>query len=236
MLQERALNWYELLISEINEADLTWEQFRKRFELKFVPEAEKVTLARRFIDLVQGESSMTDYVASFESISKYGVEYINTSLKKNHRFVYGLNKNLKKPLLLKLEVSFDQLDDIALRLEEVDKESDVEVKQNINKKSPFKFKPNPNKKGKQATSVAKTPTSSRGEYYNCGSKDHYANKCPKPLTCRYCKSSGHTISSCPKLQSKKEGKLNFVQALTNTSLGQGISHSILDGIIIFHDF
>ena len=57
MLQERQLDWYELLISEINEADLTWEKFRERFELKFVPEAEKVTLARRFIDLVQGKSS-----------------------------------------------------------------------------------------------------------------------------------------------------------------------------------
>ena len=67
---------------------------------------------------------MTDYVASFESLSKYGIEYINTPMKKNQRFVYGLNKNLKKPLLLKLEVSFDQLVDIALRLEEADRESD----------------------------------------------------------------------------------------------------------------
>ena len=28
MLQERALDWHELLTSEIIEADLTWEQFR----------------------------------------------------------------------------------------------------------------------------------------------------------------------------------------------------------------
>ena len=27
MLRERALDWYELLISETNEADLTWEKF-----------------------------------------------------------------------------------------------------------------------------------------------------------------------------------------------------------------
>src|SRR5574338_803815 len=162
MLQEKALDWYELLISEIIEADLTWEQFRERFELKFVPKAEKVPLARRFIDLVQSESSVTDYVASFESLSKYGVEYINTTLKKNHRFVYGLNKNLKKPLLLKLEVSFDQLVDIALRLEEADRESDVEVvgsKPNFNnKKRPNRFKgPYPSKKGKSAPPAAKTP-------------------------------------------------------------------------------
>ena len=63
MLQERALDWYELLISEMNEMDLTWDKFREWFELKFMPEEEKVTLARRFIDLVQGESSVADYVS-----------------------------------------------------------------------------------------------------------------------------------------------------------------------------
>ena len=125
---------------------------------------------------------MTDYVASFESLSKYGVEYINTPMKKNQRFVYGLNKNLKKQLLLKLEVSFDQLIDIALRLEEADNEGDVEVvraKQNFNNnmKGPIKFKgPNPIKKGKQQTPLAKSPISSRGRCYNCGSTDHYAKE------------------------------------------------------------
>ena len=40
---------------------------------------------------------------------------------------------------------------------------------------------------------------------------------------------------CPKLQNRKEGKLNVAQAPGNTSRGQGISHSILDGIILFRD-
>lgn len=239
-LQERALDRYELLISEINEADITWEQFRERFELKFVPEAEKVTLARRFIDLVQGEASVTDYVASFEYLSKYGVEYISTPLKKNQRFVYGLNKNLKKPLLLKLEVPFDQLIDIALHLEEADRENDVEVvgsKPNFNnRKRPNKFKgPYPSKKGKQATPAAKTFSSTEGKCFNCGSRDHFTNKCSKPRTCCYCKSPDHYLSSCPKLQNRKEGKLNVAQAPGNTSRGQGIYHSILDVIIIFRD-
>ena len=205
-----------------------------------MPEVEKVTLARRFIDLVQGESSVTDYVASFESLSKYGVEYINTLLKNNQRFVYGLNKNLKKSLLLKLEVSFDQLIDIALRLEKAYKESDVEVgsaKPNSNnnkKRHPFiRFEsPNPSKRAKQETSIAKTPIPNRGECYNCGSKNHYINRCPRPISCRYCKSADHYISLCPKRQSRREGKL---QAPSNSSLSQGTFHSIIDGIVLFRD-
>ena len=107
---------------------------------------------------------------------------------------------------------------------------------NINKKRHIKFKiPNPNKKGKQAILVAKTPTSSRGRCYNCGSTDHYAKECLKPLFCRYCKSSGHLISTCPILQSRREAELNVVQAPSDTFHGQGISHSILDGIIMFCD-
>ena len=105
-----------------------------------------------------------------------------------------------------------------------------------NKKRPNKFRgPYPNKKGKQATSVAKTSTLGGGQCHNCGSKDHYANKCSKPRTCHYCKSPDHYISLCPKLQGKKGGKLNVSQSPGNTSRGQGISHSILNGIILFRD-
>ena len=129
-------------------------------------------------------------------------------LVKNQEFICAVSKNPEIVLPLKLEVSFDQLIDIALRLEEADNEGDVEVvhaQQNVNNnmKRPIKFKcPIPNKKGRQETQVAKVPTSSRGQCYNCGSKDHYANGCPKLLFCRYCKSLGHLLSSCPKLPSK----------------------------------
>ena len=51
LLQERALDWYELLIAEIDESALSWTRFRERFELKFVPESEKALLARRFLEL-----------------------------------------------------------------------------------------------------------------------------------------------------------------------------------------
>ena len=142
MLQERALDWYELFTAELDESTLTWTQFRERFELKFVPESEKASLARRFLELKKGKSSVSDYVSSFEALSKYGLEYISTPYKKNLKFVSGLKKYLKKSLMLQLKLSFEELVDSALHLEAVEKEidsgDDVEVRKNPNKKQfPF---------------------------------------------------------------------------------------------------
>ena len=95
------------MIAEIDEVGLAWDQLRARFELKFLPEAEKATLAHKFIDLKQGNSSVAYYVAAFESLSKYRVNFINPPLKKNQKFVHRLCKHLKKELLLKLDVSFE---------------------------------------------------------------------------------------------------------------------------------
>ena len=115
-------------------------------------------LSRRFLELKQGESSVSEYVASFEALSKYGLEFISTSYKKNLKFVSGLKKYLKKSLLLQLKLSFEELVDSALHLETVEKECDsdvdVEVSKNPNKKRfPF-HRPNSSsnkKKKKQAT-------------------------------------------------------------------------------------
>ncbi|MDQ4223269.1 hypothetical protein RBK84_02655, partial [Pseudomonas aeruginosa] len=53
MLEERARDWYDLFTSEVAEDAITWEQFKDRFESKFVPETSKLSLARRFLDLVR---------------------------------------------------------------------------------------------------------------------------------------------------------------------------------------
>ena len=62
----------------------------------------------------QGKSSVSDYVASFEALSKYRVEFINTPRKKNLRFVEGLKKYLKNVLLLQLNLPFEELVDSAI--------------------------------------------------------------------------------------------------------------------------
>ena len=60
MLQGRALDWYELLIAELDESTLSWTQFWERFEFKFIPESKKALLVRRFLELKQGKSSVSN--------------------------------------------------------------------------------------------------------------------------------------------------------------------------------
>ena len=81
-----------------------------------------------------------------------------------------------------------------------------------------KFKSShPAKRAKYATSVAKTPNRNWGICYNCNSTDHYANKCPRPLSCRYCKNPGHFTSSCPIRLNRKKAKLNAFPTSSNPS-------------------
>ena len=76
------LDWYELFISEVYESALSWVQFKERLELKFIPESEKANLARSFLELKQGKSYVSDYVASFEALSKYGVSSLTLRVRR----------------------------------------------------------------------------------------------------------------------------------------------------------
>ena len=175
-----------------------------------------------------GQSSATPQDGVFMSAQQL------LDLVKNQEFIYALSKNPEMVLPLKLEVSFNQLVDVTLLHGEVGKGSVCDI--GTSKKRHIKFKSlNPNKRVKQTTFVAKTPIPNRGGCYNCNSMEHYANMCPKPHSCRYCKKPGHLLSACPKLLNKDMRKLNIMQAPRNSSLGQGIFHSILDGIVLFRD-
>lgn len=132
---------------------------------------------------------VTEHMVDFEALSKYGVKHINTPLKKNQKFVYELKKNLKKALLLKLEVSFEKLVDTALRLNEEKKDNSDEaggVKRSFSqKKHPFnKFMSfNSNKTPKKQGHDSKELSRITGECFNCGSKEHFIKDCPKPIIC-----------------------------------------------------
>ena len=123
-LQDGASDWFDVVSAEIGEEELTWERFRERFELRFIPEAEKAILARRFIELKQRDMTVQEYVNTFNSLSKYGPDLVNTPFKKNQKFVDGLRRKLKEQLLTQLRSTFDEIVDLAMRYEDLYRERD----------------------------------------------------------------------------------------------------------------
>lgn len=171
----------------MDEATLTWEKFKQRFESKFLPKAEKAAMAQKFIDLKQGQMSIAEYVAAFESLSNYGLELVNTPTKKNQKFVYGLNKSLRKPLLTLLDCSFKKLVDTALRLEEVEHDSGDGAQRGkpdfmLKRKFPY-YKKSGNFQNMQVKTRMAEPKSQPKDHVDCfnyGEHGHYSRECTKP--------------------------------------------------------
>lgn len=84
-----ALNWWLSVTAHTNEADITWEQFREATLVKWLPEVGKSQLYRDFMDLKQGVMSFTEYERKFNELSQYGLNLIDTPLKKNEKFIPG---------------------------------------------------------------------------------------------------------------------------------------------------
>ena len=120
----------------------------------FISTSHKSILFKKFMELKRNGRPVLDYVSNFEALSKYVLEHVSTPYKNDLKFVNGLKKYLKRPLLLQLDRSFKKLVDVALHLEAVEKEmdsnDDVGVRKNHGKKkfSSHNAKSFPNKKKK----------------------------------------------------------------------------------------
>ena len=86
------MNWWEIVIEEVDERTITWDDFKRRFEIQFVSEAEKGEQLQKFISLKQGSLTAKEYVSSFNFLSKYGMDLISTLAKKARKFARGLNQ------------------------------------------------------------------------------------------------------------------------------------------------
>ena len=97
-LQGRAMNWWNAIRTATPEDQVTWVQFKARFSEKFIPAAQKSVLFKRFLELKQNGRAVSDYIAEFDTLSKYGLSLIDTPEKKNEKFITGLDGYLGKGL------------------------------------------------------------------------------------------------------------------------------------------
>ena len=97
-----------------------WDDFRQRFEMKFLSQAEESMQMERFLALKQGGIYVKEYVNKFNQLARFGLELVNTPHKKALRFARGLNQPLQALALshIPMWVTFERFIDMALMHED----------------------------------------------------------------------------------------------------------------------
>ncbi|XP_070046953.1 uncharacterized protein [Nicotiana tomentosiformis] len=113
--------------SPVGAAPLTWNEFSVLFLVKFVPQTRKEELRRQFEQLRQDGMSVTLYEMRFSKLTRHAVWLVPTKRERIRRFIDGLYYQYRF-VLIRESVSgatFNEVIDIAQRLEMVHKSADV---------------------------------------------------------------------------------------------------------------
>ena len=76
MLKDEASFWWEVTNAE--RPIETWEDFKARFEMKFLSQAELSLQMVKFLSLKQGNLSVKEYVNKFNQLARFGLELVNS--------------------------------------------------------------------------------------------------------------------------------------------------------------
>ncbi|XP_017622224.1 uncharacterized protein LOC108466412 [Gossypium arboreum] len=98
---------------------ITWEFFQSEFKKKYIGKRYLDKKKREFLDLRQGNRSVTEYEREFIYLSKYAKEIVSTEEEMCIRFEEGLNDEIKMMIGGTEIQEFVVLLDRAQKLEEV---------------------------------------------------------------------------------------------------------------------
>ena len=103
MLSEEADDWWVATRTELEatgDAEITWAVFRERFLRKYFPEDVRGKKEIEFLELKQGNRSVTEYAAKFTELSKYYTPYNEAAgeFSKCVKFENGLRPEIKQAI------------------------------------------------------------------------------------------------------------------------------------------
>ena len=195
-LEGEALCWWDIVVEETNEEEISWDDFKRRFEAQFISESEKGEQLEKFIHLKQGDMTAKEYVRSFNFLSKYGMDLIRAPTAKAKKFANGLNQPLKDLALshLPMGATFEVLVEMALMHDSTHASSKLVVP-----KAKVEEKPNGKRKGpwKENRGNGKRPDI---VCRRCGYRGHFERDCKTDLAkrkCFNCDQVGHIKNACP---------------------------------------
>ncbi|XP_008776446.1 uncharacterized protein LOC103696552 [Phoenix dactylifera] len=125
MLQDRAHHWWESVERTMMQdaGFVTWPGFRMAFYSKYFPSSRIKELEREFLSLSQGSTTVEDYEAEFDRLSRFAPSLVQDPKSRMRRFEEGLRPRLRQGLATVHSTDYDDLVDRAKNMEIIWKET-----------------------------------------------------------------------------------------------------------------
>nr|XP_027122160.1 uncharacterized protein LOC113739113 [Coffea arabica] len=191
----------------------TWENFTRKFNVKFLPPLVQEKREDEFIKLRQGTSSVAEYDGKFTKLSKYAPELVTNERKRIRRFVQRLNVEIQEGLATAQISTFTEVLEKAQRVESAMLQvRDFHAKKrgtpsNLSKQADKGAPPFKKGKGTGGVEISITPkgTQSRGDRngrdQSRGTPPSGQSVAPQ-VVCGYCSKFNHTESDYFRKQGK----------------------------------
>jgi hypothetical protein len=125
-------NWWETYCNNHANVDtITWNEFKARFCIHYVPRGTMKLKRKEFADLKQDGMTVNEYLNSFIQLSMYAPDDINTDKKKQDMFLNGLNDDIQFQLLNTNYAYFQHMVDKAIVIENKIREMEKDGKRKV---------------------------------------------------------------------------------------------------------
>jgi hypothetical protein len=127
-----AANWWETYCNTHANIDtITWNEFKARFRIHYVPRGTMKFKRKEFADLKQGDMTVNEYLNSFIQLSRYAPDDINTDEKKQDVFLNGLSDDIQFQLLNTDYADFQHMVDKTIIVENKLREMEKDGKRKV---------------------------------------------------------------------------------------------------------
>ncbi|KAA3488086.1 ATP-dependent zinc metalloprotease FtsH [Gossypium australe] len=230
LLRDESYQWWLTVRDGATADDITWDFFKVAYQRKYVGSSYIDAQRKVFLNLVQGNKSVSEYEAKFLRLSRYARGIVATEHERCVRFEDGLRDELRMLVAPQREREFVVLVEKAKTAERVKQSvrqnqdrhwnkrssGSSESARNLQKRARFG---GPSQAAEPATTTQWSPQCVR-----CG-KSHSGECWTGNRGCFGCGSMGHRVRDCPwisaRIQSEGQGRTQFRREGQQPQRGRG---------------
>ena len=174
-LAGESLIWWDWVKTSRNVEAMTWVDFKELFMSKFFPVSVRHIKAREFLDLLQGDMTILEYVDRFTELARFADDHVATNLAKVRRFEDGLRLSIRGKIVGLLLQNMDSMvrTVMAIEGEIVDAKSIRDADTSKRKEG----QPSSSSRRQQRTSVSRGSQGQGRGYQSQGQGQGYQGQC-----------------------------------------------------------